>query len=170
MFEFSDNPLECFASYLPAPEYSPNPEIKWKLLKKFKTRYYLPNYIEARMETGIPEEEYNEFWGPVGEYDYDPVISAQDENWERSNREFKRTEYYNPNINLGVRDSVLRENGNIHDHQVDEIIIFVTANLSPFILMISFLSSLSVYLFRFFRNSIFWSSLQLSNNWSAFIY
>ena len=97
MFEFSDNPLECFASYLPAPEYSPNPEIKWKLLKKFKTRYYLPNYIEARMETGIPEEEYNEFWGPVGEYDYDPVISAQDENWERSNREFKRTEYYNPN-------------------------------------------------------------------------
>ena len=122
MFEFSDNPLECFASYLPAPEYSPNPEIKWKLLKKFKTRYYLPNYIEARMETGIPEEEYNEFWGPVGEYDYDPVISAQDENWERSNREFKRTEYYNPNINLGVRDSVLRENGNIHDHQVDEII------------------------------------------------
>ena len=76
----------------------------------------MPNYIEARMETGIPEEEYN------GEYDYDQVISAQDENWERSNREFKRTEYYNPNINLGVRDSVLRENGNIHDHQVDEII------------------------------------------------
>ena len=122
MFEFSYNPPEYFASYLPAPEYSPNPEIKWKLLKKFKTRYYLPNYIEARMETGIPEEEYNEFWGPVGEYDYDPVISAQDEHWERSNREFERTEYYNPNINLGVRDSVLRENGNIYDPQVDEII------------------------------------------------
>ena len=93
MFEFSDNPPEYFASYLPPPEYSPNPEIKLKLLKKFRTRYYLPNYIEARMETGIPEEEYNEFWGPVGEYDYDPVISAQDENWERSNREFERTEY-----------------------------------------------------------------------------
>ena len=74
------------------------------------------------METGIPEEEYNEFWGPVGQYDNDPVISAQDENWERSNREFERTEYYNPNINLGVRDSVLRENGNIYDPQVDEII------------------------------------------------
>ena len=76
----------------------------------------MPNYIEARMETGIPEEEYNElFWGPVGEYDYDPVISAQEENWERSNREFERTEYYNPRINLGVQDSVLRENGNIYD-------------------------------------------------------
>ena len=69
MFEFSDNPLEYFASYLPPPEYSPNPEIKLKLLKKFKTQYFLPNYIEARMETGISEEEYNElFWGPVGEY------------------------------------------------------------------------------------------------------
>ena len=122
MFVFSDNPPEYFASYLPAPEYSPNPEIKWKLLKKFKTQYYLPNYIEARMETGIPEEEYNEFWEHVGEYDYDRVISAQDENWERSNREFEHTEYYNPNINLGVRVLVLRENGNIYDPQVDEII------------------------------------------------
>ena len=75
------------------------------------------------METGISEEEYNElFWGPVGEYDYDPVISAQEENRERSNREFERTEYYNSNINFGVRDSVLRENGNIYDPQVDEII------------------------------------------------
>ena len=63
MFEFSDNPPEYFASYLPPPQYSPNPEIKLKLLKKFKTRYFLPNYIDARMETGIPEEEYNElFW------------------------------------------------------------------------------------------------------------
>ena len=60
------------------------------------------------METGISEEEYKElFWGPVGEYDYDPVISAQEENWERSNREFERTGYYNPNINFGVQDSVL---------------------------------------------------------------
>ena len=122
-FEFSDNPPEYFASYLPPPEYSPNPEIKLKLLKKFKTRYFLPNYIEARMETGISEEEYNElFWGPVGEYDYDPVISAQEENWERSNREFERTEYYNPNINFGVQDSVLRENGNIYEPEVHEII------------------------------------------------
>ena len=123
VFEFSDNPPEYFASYLPPPEYSPNPEIKLKLLKKFKTRYFLPNYIEARMETGISEEEYNElFWGPVGEYDYDPVISAQEENWERSNREFERTEYYNPNINFGVQDSVLRENGNIYEPEVHEII------------------------------------------------
>ena len=62
MFEFSDNPPEYFASYLPPPEYSPNPEIKLKLLKKLKTRYFLPNYIEARMETGISEEEYNELF------------------------------------------------------------------------------------------------------------
>ena len=41
MFEFSDNPPQYFASYLPPPEYSPNPEIKVKTLKKFKTRYYL---------------------------------------------------------------------------------------------------------------------------------
>ena len=34
----------------------------------------------------------------------------------------ERTEYYNPNINFGVQDSVLRENGNIYDPQVDEII------------------------------------------------
>ena len=75
------------------------------------------------METGISEEEYNElFWGPVGEYDYDSVISAQEENWERSNREFERTEYYNPRIKLGVQDSVLRENGNIYEPQVNEII------------------------------------------------
>ena len=123
VFEFSDNPPGYFASYLPPLEYSPNPEIKLKLLKKFKTRYFLPNYIEARMETGISEEEYNVlFWGPVGEYDYDPVISAQEENWERSNREFERTEYYNPNINFGVQDSVLRENGNIYEPEVHEII------------------------------------------------
>ena len=83
----------------------------------------MPNNIEARMETGISEEEYNElFWGPVGEYDYDPVISAQEENWERSNREFECTEYYNPNINFGVQDSVLRENGNIYEPEVNEII------------------------------------------------
>ena len=103
MFEFSDNPPEYFASYLPLPEYSPNPEIR--------LRYFLPNYIDARMETGIREEEYNEiFWGPVGEYDYDPVLNGPEENWERFNREFERTEYYSPRINLGVRDSVLREN------------------------------------------------------------
>ena len=123
IFEYTDDPPEYFASYLPPPEYFPNPEIKLKPLKKFKTRYFLPNYIEARMETGISEEEYNElFGGPVGEYDYDPVISAQEENWERSNREFERKEYYNPNINFGVRDSVLRENGNIYEPQVNEII------------------------------------------------
>ena len=93
MFEFSDNPPEYFASYLPPPEYSPNPEIKLKLLKKFRTRYYLPNYIEARMETGIPEEEYNElFCGPVGEYDYDEVLSGQEGIWERLNTEFVYTD------------------------------------------------------------------------------
>ena len=75
------------------------------------------------METGISEEECNElFGGPVGEYDYDPVISAQEENWERSNREFEPTEYYNPNINFGVQDSVLRENGNIYEPEINEII------------------------------------------------
>ena len=104
MFEFSDNLPEYFASYLPPPEYSPNPEIKLKLLKKFKTRYFLPNYIDARMETGIPEEEYNEiFWGPLREYDYDPVISAQEENWERSNREFQRTKYCIVILEYGIR-------------------------------------------------------------------
>ena len=36
--------------------------------------------------------------------------------------EFERTEYYNPNINLGVWDLVLQENGNTYDPQVDEII------------------------------------------------
>ena len=93
MFEFSDNPPEYFASYLPPPEYSPNPEIKLKLLKKFRTRYYLPNYIEARMETGIPEEEYNElFCGPVGEYDNDEVLSGQEGSWERLNTEFVYTD------------------------------------------------------------------------------
>ena len=123
MFEFSDNPPEYFASYLPPPEYSPNPEIKLKPLKKFKTQYFLPNYIEARMETGISEEEYNElFWGPDGEENYDVILNGPEENWERFNREFERTEYYNPNINFGVQDSVLRENGNIYDPQVDEII------------------------------------------------
>ena len=99
IFEYTDDPPEYSVPYIDPPEYSPNPEIKLKLLKKFKTQYFLPNYIEARMETGISEEEYNElFRGPVGEHDYDPVISAQEENWERSNREFERTEYYNPNI------------------------------------------------------------------------
>ena len=123
MFEFSDNPPEYFASYLPPPEYSPNPEIELKPLKKFKTRYFLPNYIDARMETGIPEEEYNElFWGPVGEDNYDVVLNGPEEIWERINREYERTEYYNPRINLGVRDSVLRENGNVYEPQVNEII------------------------------------------------
>lgn len=75
------------------------------------------------METGIPEEEYNElFWGPVGEYYYDEVLSGQEGSWERFNREFVYTEYYNPRINFGVRDSVLRENGNIYEPQVNEII------------------------------------------------
>ena len=75
------------------------------------------------METGILEEEYNElFWGPVGEYDYDEVLNGPEENWERINREFVYTEYYNPRINLGVWESVLRENGNIYDPQIDEII------------------------------------------------
>ena len=78
MFEIIDDPPEYFASYLPPPEYFPNPEIKVKTLKKFKTQFFLPNYIEARTETGIPEEEYNElFWGPVGEDDYDRVLSAK---------------------------------------------------------------------------------------------
>ena len=44
MFEFSDNPPEYFASYLPPPEYSPNPEIKLKLLKKFKTVFFAKLY------------------------------------------------------------------------------------------------------------------------------
>ena len=123
MFKFSDNPPEYFASYLPPPEYSPNPEIKLKPLKKFKTRYFLPNYIEARMETGIPTTEYNKlFWGPIGEDNYDVVLNGSEEIWERINREYTRTEYYNPNINFGVRDSVLRENGNIYEPQVNEII------------------------------------------------
>ena len=123
MFEFTDNPPKYFASYLPPPEYFPNPETEVKTLKKFKTRYFLPNYIDARMETGIPEEEYNElFWGPVGEYDYDEVLSGPEGSWERFNREFVYTEYYYPRINWGVRDSVLRENGNIYEPQVNEII------------------------------------------------
>ena len=123
IFEYTDDPPEYLASYLPPPEYSPNPEIKLKPLKKFKTQYFLPNYIEARMETGISEEEYNElFWGPDGEENYDVILNGPEENWERFNREFERTEYYNPRTNFGVRDSVLRENGNIYDPQVDEII------------------------------------------------
>ena len=58
-------------------------------------------------------------WGGLDQLFF---LSAQEENWERSNREFERTEYYNPNITFGVQDSVLRENGNIYDAQVDEII------------------------------------------------
>ena len=83
----------------------------------------MPNYIEARMETGISTTEYNElFWGPNGEDNYDVALNGPEEIWERINREYTRTEYYNPNINFGVRDSILRENGNIYEPQVNEVI------------------------------------------------
>ena len=118
IFEITDEPPKYFASYLPPPEYTINRKIKKKVLSKFKTRFFLPNYIEARMETGLSEDEYNKlFWGQVGEDGYDPLLCGSEESWNRLQRQYGDTEYYNRESNLAEQDSVLRENYDIYTPQ-----------------------------------------------------
>ena len=66
-------------------------------------------------ENGATRAEHSElFWGPEEREEYDSWTDGLPESWWHRNRINQVTEYYDPKINLGERDSVLRLNNNIY--------------------------------------------------------
>ena len=103
--------------YIESPDYEPNPDIDYEriILRKFKTKYYLPNYLRVLKENGARHAERSGlFWGPEGREEYDVYQDGLLETWWHCNRINQVTEYYDPKLNWGGRDSVLRLNDNLY--------------------------------------------------------
>ena len=103
---------EYSVPYIDPPLYKLNPiEYERIKLQKFKTKYYLPNHLHIYKTSGASHADYSElFWGPEGKEEYDSYQDGLPNLWLHRNRINQVTEYYDPKLNWGERDSVLRLN------------------------------------------------------------
>ena len=108
--------------YIDPPLYEPNPDINYRLiiLQNFITKYYLPNYLHVYKADGASHAQYSElFWGPEGREEYDAYQDGMPNSWWLRYRINQATEYYDPEINWGEEDSVLRLSNNLFGEWFD---------------------------------------------------
>lgn len=108
--------------YIGPPLYQPNPDINYRLiiLQNFITKYYLPNYLHVYKADGASHAQYSElFWGPEGREEYDAYQDGMPNSWWLRYRINQATEYYDPEINWGEQDSVLRLSNNLFGEWFD---------------------------------------------------
>lgn len=103
------------------PSYTPRMKMKGKTLKRFRKRFFLPNYLDVIDAKGEWNNEVHGpmLYGPEGRDEWDPWLDGELVNYPRSRRRHHLTKYYDPTCYWGERDSVLRLNNNIYDIDYD---------------------------------------------------